>query len=274
MVAGKYRLIHPLGEGSVSEVYLAQTVQQLGMPKVVALKLEPLPPEVAPEALLEAAQHSARVQHANVVRIHDFGVADGRFFVAMEYVEGCSARSLLDELASSREHMPIKQSLAVAIAMCRGLEAAHGTQVGEIPVPVVHRDLRPSSVLIGRHGAVKLAGFGAIRPRPSPYTAPERAGVAFDARADLFAVGMILHELLTGEAPTSKGRSCAWLLRREVPRSLEAVLVKATQPTPRRRYASAALLRADLVDVSEMIADAPSSGVLGDWVERVRRSHG
>jgi hypothetical protein len=274
LVAGRYRIIHPLGTGSVSEVYLAQTVQQLGVPKVVALKLEVLPPGATPEQLLESAQLAARVQHPNVVRMHDFGVADQRFFVAMEFVEGCSARCLLDELRSSREHMPIKQALSVAIAMCKGLEAAHATQVGGIPVPVVHRDLRPSSVLIGLHGAIKLAGFGAFRPRPSPYTAPEQARVAFDARADLYAVGMILHELLTGEQPGANGRSCSWMLRKDVPRSLEAVLVKATQPTPRRRYASAALLRADLEDISEMIAEPPSSGVLGDWVERVRRSHG
>src|SRR5262249_24765065 len=145
LVAGKYRLIHPLGTGSVSEVYLAQTVQQVGVPKVVAIKLEGLAPDVSPEQVLETAHHATRVQHPNVVRTHDLGVAEQRLYVAMEFVEGCSARCLLDELRSSRERMPIKQSLAIAIAMCRGLEAAHGTQVAGIPVPVVHRDLRPSS---------------------------------------------------------------------------------------------------------------------------------
>jgi hypothetical protein len=260
LVAGKYRVIQPIGAGAESEVYLAQTLQQLGVPKVVALKLVRPWAELPPERLLEAAQHAARVQHANVVRLHDFGVADGRFYLAMEYVEGCSTAFLLDALHASNEKMPLKQSLAIAIGMCKGLEAAHAVELGGLKVPVLHRDLRPSSVLIGRHGTIKLSDFGAVRPRPSPFMPPEQQrGAAFDVRADTFAVGMILRALVAGVP---------------VPRSLDAVVAKATHRWPRRRYDSAALLRTDLEDVSEAIAEAPSSGVLGDWVERVKRSHG
>jgi hypothetical protein len=259
LVAGKYRIIQALGAGNDAEVYLAQTVQQVGVPKVVALKLLRSTPELAADSFLEHMQHAARLTGSNIVRVHDFGIDEQRCFIAMEYVEGCSVACLLKELGLSRETMPLKRSLDIAIGVCRALEAAHGARVGGLPAPVLHRDLRPSSILIGRHGAVKLGDFGTLRTRLTAHTAPELArGLQPDACADLYSLGMVLNELVAGV---------------HVPRSLAAVIAKATHATPRRRYASAERLRADLEDVSEAVAEPPSSGVLGDWVERVRRSH-
>jgi hypothetical protein len=259
LIAGRYRVIHPIGNGHGSEVYLAQTVQQVGAPKVVALKLLHPQAHFGADLFLESLQHAARVVSAEVARIHDYGIDDQRFFVAMEYVEGCSLQRLVDELRMTGETMPVKQSLAIGIAVCRALEAAHEAQVGGLPAPVLHRDLRPSSVLIGRHGAVKVGDFGAAHPMLTAFTAPEVArGLRPDPRADVYSLGMVLGELLAGAA---------------MPPSLEAVLAKATQASPRRRYASAALLRDDLQDVAAAVVEPPSSGVLGDWVERVRRSH-
>jgi len=246
LIAGRYRIIHSIGPGHGSEAYLAQTVQQVGVPKVIALKLLPLDGDA--ERLLDGMQYAARLHSPHIVRVHDYGAADERFYVAMEYVEGCSAERLLRELRITRETMPLTQSLTIALEICRALEAAHR-------VPLPHGDLRPSSVLIGRHGAVKLGDFGSARPRWTAFSAPEEER---SVRGDLFSVGMLLNELVAGIEP---------------PRSLVAVIAKATQASPRRRYQTAALLRADLEDVLEAVAEPPSSGVLGDWVERVRRSH-
>jgi hypothetical protein len=259
LIAGRYRVIQSIGAGRDSEVYLAQTVQQVGVPKVVALKLHRPQAQLAPEQFLESLQQASRLNAPDLVRIYDCGIDAQRFYVAMEYVEGCSAQCLLDELGVSHEAMPIKQSLAIAIGVCRALTAAHELKVGGLAVPVLHRDLRPSSVLIGRHGAVKLSDFGAARARLTSFTAPElaRGGVA-DPRSDLYSLGMVLGELVRGL---------------QLPRSLEAVIAKATNAAPKRRYASADQLRADLEDVAEAVVEPPSSGVLVDWVERVRRSH-
>jgi hypothetical protein len=253
-LAGRYRVISTLGAGHDSEVYLAQTVQQIGVPKVVALKLL----RETPDGFLEWMRPAARLMSLNIARVHDCGVTEGQAWVALEYVEGCTAACLIKELRATQETIPLKQSLAIAVGICKGLEAAHGARSGGQAAPVFHADLRPSSVLIGRHGAVKVSDFGA-RPRLTAFTAPELArGGDIDGRADLYSVGMILNELTAGLT---------------LPGSLQAVIAKATHENPRRRYASAEQLRGDLEDVSEMVSEPPSSGVLGDWVERVRRSH-
>jgi hypothetical protein len=253
-LAGRYRVISTLGAGHEAEVYLAQTVQQIGVPKVVALKLL----REVPEGFLEWMRPAARLMSLNIARVHDCGITDGQAWVALEYVEGCTAACLIKELRATQEAIPLKQSLAIAVGICKGLESAHGARAGGQPAPVFHGDLRPSSVLIGRHGAVKVSDFGA-RPRLTAFTAPELArGGEIDARTDLYSVGMILNELTAGLT---------------LPRSLQAVIAKATHENPRRRYDSAERLRDDLLDVAEAVQEPPSSGVLGDWVERVRRSH-
>jgi hypothetical protein len=242
-IAGKYRVLQPIGGGRSSRVYLAQTTQQLGVPKVIALKLFAPEASLPPDAFLEAMQHVSRVKSPHLVRIYDFGIDQQRLYVAMEYVEGCSLDALLQEVAAEDGRVPLGLSLPIIVRVLQALEAAHGASVGGLAVPVLHRDLRASSILIGKGGSIKLGDFGVGR------------GPSDTVADDLRALSVILRQIAAGT-------------RR---RSLDAVIAKATSP---EGYASAALLRADLEDVARALSEPPSGPVLVDWVERARRSHG
>lgn len=250
VIAGRYRIIQHLGAGSAGDVYLAQATTP--GPTVVALKL--LRPSSMPISATEfqaRAERTATLAHEHVARLYDFGASGDGHFLAMEYVEGCSLACLLLDRRRQGETMPLNQMLRVLQAVCLGLDAAHAHGI-------VHGDVKPSNVLVGRHGAVKVSDFppggGA---RLSDALAPElRLGRDPDARTDVFAVGAMLRELTLG-APHS--------------RRLEAILRKALQPSPRRRFASCRAL-GDALGQELGEAQAPAEGELEDWVERVRRS--
>jgi hypothetical protein len=247
-IAGKYRVLQPIGSGRSSQVYLAQTTQQLGVPKVIALKLFAPEALLPPDAFLEAMQHVSRVKSPHLVRIYDFGIDQQRLYVAMEYIEGCSLEALFQEVAAQGGQVPLGLSLPIIMRVLHALEAAHGATVGGLSVPVLHRDLRASSILVGRSGGIKLGDFGVGR------------GQSDTMADDLRALGDILRKISTG-------------VRR--PRSLEAVIAKATSPQGYGDgYASCAQLRADIEDVARALSEPPSGTVLVDWVERARRSHG
>lgn len=279
-LAGRYRLLQPLGRGSGADVYLAQSFVA-GAPGTVALKMLQPGGGADRQQYLEAARRQMRVPHPNVVQVHD--VSGEEFaYVAMEYVEGCTLEQLLREIASSREFLPLPQAVAVVSAICRALDAAQEARDDRgARRPLVHGALKPSNVLVGRHNVIKLGDFGAP-PSPSDRHAPEQyAGKRPDRRSDVYAVGLILHELVTGRrwapppadtkqwpplpAPTS--------LRPELPRELDHVIAKATRFGPRGRHATAGELEADLARATADAAHASTALLLGDWVERARRGN-
>jgi eukaryotic-like serine/threonine-protein kinase len=288
VVAGRYRVEALLGEGGMGAVYRAEHVQ---LEKPVALKV--LHPEMTsrPEVVRRferEALASARIQHPHVVNATDFGkLEDGAFFLVLEYVSGKSLRRAIQE----RGALPPAQALGLAIQIADALAAAH--QAG-----VVHRDLKPENVMLldaheGSVGFVKVLDFGiaklsstktgeaitrhgAIFGTPE-YMAPEQArGDKVDERADLYALGIILYELLAGRVPFSAPEIVTVLLKqindkppplpKSVPRALSdylmSLLAKELGDRPASAQEVAKRLRALAAShVTLEAASAPSSSV-------------
>jgi serine/threonine-protein kinase len=269
-LAGRYRLLQPLGRGHAADVYLAQSFVA-GAPGTVALKMLRGGDSAERRAFLAAAERQMRIAHANVAQVLDVGDGDVAY-VAMEYVEGCTLERLLVDLFRRDEPLPLPQTIAIIGAMCRGLDAAR---------PLVHGAVKPSNVLVGRHNLVKLADFGAP-PSATDRHAPEQyAGKPAEHRSDLYGVGVVLHELLTGRRMQQSGiiDPRRWpalpapsTVRSFLPRELDPVVAKATRFGPRGRYSSARELLAALHDAAAGAAETAPSAWLGDWVERARRS--
>jgi serine/threonine-protein kinase len=259
-----------LGRGGMGTVYQARD-SLVG--DVVALKTLELGKDAGPDALERFSREvrlARRITHPHVARMHDLGTHEGQAFLTMEYVEGEDLRTLL-----ARERaLPAPRAARVALAVCEGLAAAHSTGV-------VHRDLKPANVLVESGGRVVLTDFGIARAVAGEvasrtlgtvgtplYMAPEQvSGEPVDARADLYAVGLLLHEMLTGQAPFSGDTPWAAAMARlrqpppdlrlnpTVPAPLAEVVHRCLARSPEERPASAlevaTALREWLVSVGE-----------------------
>ncbi len=250
MLDRRYRIVAPLGRGGMGLVYRADDVK-LG--QTVALKF--LPPELErnPERLamlFDEVKLARQVSHPNVCRVWDAGEADGLHFIAMEFVDGEDLASLLRRVG----HLPEERALQVARELCEGLHAIHEQGL-------LHRDLKPANVLIDGRGRVRIADFGlaavagavqreAIASGTPAYMAPEQfAEREVTVRSDVYALGMVLHELFTGRRPgesdpapsrtvTSRTTSTADPLARLDP-AIERAIRRCLQPDPAVRPASA-----------------------------------
>jgi hypothetical protein len=263
LLSGRYRLIKHLGRGSHADVYLAQALARGG--GFVSLKLLSSTTSLIDfELQLDAARHMLPVIHPNLARVLevDEGAAP---FIASEYVEGCNLEQLARGLGAE---LPAAQCVAIAVAICHAIEAA----------PLVHGAIKPRNVLVGRHNAIKLVDFCAP-PSPTDRLAPEQyAGKRSDQRTDVYAVGVLLHELLTGERvyPASPGEmrwpalSPPSKRRPEVGPTIDAVIARATAFGPRQRHPDAEALRLDLERAAAHLER--SATVLGEFVERARRT--
>lgn len=276
LLAGKYRVQKLLGEGGMGEVFLAEH-EAIG--KRMALKVlrseQAQKSDVVERFRLEA-RSASRIQHPNVVQVFDFGqIEDGRFYLALEYLEGLD---LADQLHKTKMLDPLR-ALYITLQLCAGLSAAHASGI-------IHRDMKPENVFLqpNKNGFddVKIVDFGiakmreisehaSINPPPIPegsghrritkagsifgtpeYMAPEQAaGREVDHRADLYAVGVILYEMLTGKVPFSSDGMIETLTKHITERvrpprelnpnispALEAVILKALAKTPAERPAN------------------------------------
>ena len=209
---GRYTLTSVLGVGGMGRVFRAQLRGPEGFRKDVALKVigrDSSGDDRAHQEFVREARFSGLLKHPNVVDVYDFGVTDGRPWLAMEVVAGGSLQALLSE-----GPLPANATLDLAIQVCEALSHAHGLEVDGESVELVHRDLKPGNIVITPRGVAKVLDFGLARAaggrtdltvsgsvRGTPaYMAPEQArGDELDPRTDLFALGLILHESLTGQ---------------------------------------------------------------------------
>ena len=269
---GKYRCIAEIGFGGMSEIYLTVTQGGVaGFHKLVALKLlrrDLAEDEEFRRMFLDEARLAARLNHPNVVQTHDVGEDRGRYYIAMEYLEG-QTYERIRRARNSVRLFPLDLQIRVLSHVLCGLHYAHALAgYDDTPISIVHRDVTPSNILITYDGQVKLIDFGiakvldwvrhtqvGVRKGKARYMSPEQvSGAPLDRRADLYSVGVMLWEMLAGTHIWS-GLSETEVINRsgeipplppESPAMLQQICRKAMSPRPDHRYPTAEALRADL----------------------------
>jgi len=211
---GRYRLLKRIARGGMAEVFLAELHGAEGFQRRVAIKriLPHLSDSDEFRAMfMDEARLAALLAHPNVVHIYDFGREGDHYFIAMELVDGISLSQLIHE--ASRRPLPFEHVARISADVCAGLHYAHHLVDGGRPLGLVHRDVSPQNILVTWDGVVKLVDFGiakaawqAERTRPGmvkgkwTYMSPEQCeGRKLDGRSDLFSLGTVMYELLTGE---------------------------------------------------------------------------
>ena len=249
---GRYELLERIGQGSLGALYRARDTV-LG--REVAVKLMAagfLGDEGAHARFFHEAKAAARLQHANIVTMFEFGEQADTPYIVMEFLRGIS----LAERLRQATPVPLREALDIAVQLCAGLEAAHKQGV-------VHRDVKPANVWLCLNGTVKLLDFGIATAASSGvtvadvfatpgYMAPEQiAGGEVDARTDIFSAGAIVYELLTGRHPFAADSPTAVMMKivngtprtiesTELPTALRAAVARALEKSPAARFARAA----------------------------------
>lgn len=275
---GKYRLAKRIGVGGMAEVWLAAGAGPGGITRPVAIKR--ILPHLAEDRefltmFFDEARLLARLNHPNIVQIHEMGKTEGGYALVMEFVHGASMEKLLKVCARQGRKLPIEYAVKIVSYVCEGLEYAHNfTAPDGRPLGLVHRDLSPGNIMISFDGVVKILDFGVAKAagnltktRPSflkgkaAYMAPEQIAQAedLDRRADVFSLGVSLYEFVTGKRPfggdtelqimmaiTQKPAPDASAVNPEVPAELSAILQRALAKKREERYDSAREMRADL----------------------------
>jgi serine/threonine protein kinase len=274
---GRYRLGQSLGVGGMAEVFKASYSGPGGFARTVVVK-RILPAYSADPDFLRMFTAEAKIlgmlHHPNVVQAYDFGEADGTLFLVLEYVDGPSVGRLLRALRNARRPLPPTIAAHIAREVCRALDYVHGLRNSDgDPLNVIHRDVTPSNIVLTSSGSLKLLDFGiakygssevqtqhhTVKGKPA-YLAPEIIeSLPFDARADLFSLGVVLHEMLTLVPLFAADSDMATLRkvlvmpvsppstsRADIPSALDAIVMKAVERDPARRYRSAAEMARDL----------------------------
>ena len=246
----RYEIVSKIGAGGMSDVYKAKD-HILG--RFVAIKV--LKPEFSEDRSFVAkfrteAQSAAGLEHPNIVNIYDVGSEEGLHYIVMEYVEGITLKTYIEK----KGQLSFKEAVSIAIQVARGIEAAHNKQI-------THRDIKPQNIIISTEGKVKVTDFGIARAASSNtissdvmgsvhYSSPEQARNGFvDGRSDIYSLGIVMYEMVTGRVPFDGDTTVAVAIQhlqeemtppsmyaKELPISLEKIILKCTQKNPDRRY--------------------------------------
>jgi serine/threonine-protein kinase len=266
----RYRVRQKIASGGMAEVFRAESAGLEGFKKTVAIKR--VLPQLAEKKqfigmFLDEARVSAHLSHSNCVQVFDVGVGDNTFFIVMEYVDGTDLKTAIEYYRRHQTLFPLEEACLITVRICEGLAYAHElTDANGRPLNIVHRDMSPPNVLITRYGEVKIVDFGLAKAnsqleKSEPgiikgkfgYLSPEVAqGQTADARTDIFAVGIILWEMLAGrrlfvgntDLETVHMVQAARVpslqqFNPQVTPELAAVIAKALARDPAQRYQSA-----------------------------------
>jgi eukaryotic-like serine/threonine-protein kinase len=271
---GRYRILRKLGSGGMANVYLAED-QELG--RRVAIKIlndRHANDDQFVERFRREAKNAAGLSHPNIVSIYDRGEAEGTYYIAMEFLDGRS----LKELIVSRGPAPVSVAIDYARQILAALRFAHRNGI-------VHRDIKPHNVLVDSEGRLKVTDFGIARAGASQmteagsiigtaqYLSPEQAkGAPVDQTSDLYSVGVVLYELLTGVVPFTGDTPVEIAMkhlsatpdppsthRAEIPRELDKVVMRALAKDPHERYQTAEEFDADLARVARGASVSPAT---------------
>lgn len=276
---GKYFLVDKIATGGMAEIFKAKTFSHGGFENLLVIKR--ILPHIGENQdfvsmFVDEAKVSVALQHPNIVRVYDFGKLLENYFIAMECVDGKDVRNVLRKVVRRKEQLSEVICAYLAHEVCKGLEYAHTkTDINGNPYGIVHRDISPANVLVSYEGEVKVADFGIAKAEGNAYQtrdgmlkgkfeymSPEQAqGKEIDQRSDLFSVGIILYEVLTGrrlfrtdseiatltkirdgEVPSPRGH------RPDLSERLEQICMKALAKDPDQRYPSAQAMGEDLRD--------------------------
>jgi serine/threonine-protein kinase len=214
----RYRITERVAAGGMAEVFRGIAESMQGFKKNIAIKriLPNLTKNKKFVAMfLDEARLSLALQHANIVQVFDIGHSEDTYFIVMEFVDGVDLKALTEWRRRIGRRIPIAHTLHIVMEMCKGLSYAHEMMNPETgrPLGIVHRDISPPNVLISKQGEVKVVDFGLAKATSQiettdpgvvkgkmSYLSPEAArGEEVDSRADIFAVGILLYEMLTGK---------------------------------------------------------------------------
>jgi serine/threonine protein kinase len=216
---GRYQIIAPIAAGGMGEVFLAKAIGAAGFEKKVVIKR--IRPHLAQDPsfvrrFIGEGRVVVQLSHPNVAQVFDMGEVDGSYFIAMEYVEGCDLRELNRRAKACGRMVPVGQVLFVLSSIADGLAHAHACKDDEgAPVGIIHRDVSPSNIMLSKDGAVKLVDFGVAKTQvfhqeslggsirgKLQYMSPEQANASeLTSRSDVFSLGVVAYELLSGKRP-------------------------------------------------------------------------
>ncbi len=294
---GKYQLLERISHGGMAEVFRAKTFGAAGFERTVAIKL--LLPTVAMDhdfitMLVDEAKIAGQLNHANIAQIFDLGMADGRYYIVQEFVNGKDLRAICREMSQRDELMSVAQCCHVLLKMCEGLEYAHNKRdAAGRALNLVHRDVSPQNVVVSREGEVKLIDFGIAKAEGRAtrtlaglvkgkfaYMSPEQIrGLPVDRRSDVFACGIVLHEMLTGK-PLFRRKSEFETLKRArsaeieppsqtnpaVPPELDRVVLRALARHVEDRHQTALEFRDDLWEFVRLANQHYTRNELAGWM--------
>ena len=296
---GRYELIKPIARGGMATVCLARVSGEGGFERLVAIKL--MHPHIADDRefvamFLDEARIAARIRHPNVVSTLDVDRSPDGLFLVMEYVDGESLHTVLRHAARNRLSLPLDVAARIGIDMLEGLHAAHELKDEQgAPLQLIHRDVSPQNVLIGRDGVSRLTDFGVALARSRlattqgaglkgkvAYLSPEQIrGENLDRRADIFAASIVLWELLSGRRlfrGKSEAETLAAILAGNVSplsdvqpaigANLSAVVLRGLSQSRNERYESAVAMADALDHALRDICGGPANARrVATWLE-------
>jgi len=274
---GKYLLLERINVGGMAEVFKAKAFGVEGFERLVAVKR--ILPSIAEDTefitmFIDEAKIAVQLTHANIAQIFDLGKVGDSFFIALEYVHGKDLRAIFDRARKRGEPLPVPMACYVVMKLCEGLDYAHNKKdAAGRELNLVHRDVSPQNILLSYDGETKIIDFGIAKAAGKAgktqagilkgkfgYMSPEQVrGLPLDRRSDIFAVGIVLYELLTGErlfvgesdfSTLEKVRNVEIMppstYNRRIPEELEQIVLKALSKDVDDRYQTAMDLHDDL----------------------------
>lgn len=272
---GKFELLHSIGEGGMGEVWVGRLRSLGGFESYVAIKVihgRFAQDKRFRDMFLDEARVSAMITHPNVVSTQDLGVEGQMLYQVMEYVDGDSLASLQADMEERHERMPLPVALRIAAEVCSGLHAAHELCLPDgRPANLVHRDVSPQNILLGANGSVKLIDFGvalmedrlaqdsqgSLKGKLRYMPQEQASGEKVDRRADIYAIGAVLYEMISGRLPFDDRTEALYFrsliqgdppipLPDDVPDEVRAIVSKAMSVDRNQRYATAEQMAEEL----------------------------